>query len=158
MKMRAMYEDKQRRWQEFRDAEKQRRIDKANQLELDRLNAIIAESRARRAYTNSKFERTLTIRSYHQAALVIQRAFRRTRFVRAARAKLAQQERELARRWRERAVIVVQRWWRKIQLHRAYKATHFQSIMTGPVIAMRRKGRGTSPPVHSYEREIAITG
>ena len=157
MKMRAIYEDKQRRWKEFRDAERQRRIDKANQQEMNRLNAIIAESRARREYTNSKFQRTLTIRSYHQAALVIQRAFRRTRFSRAAKAMLIQQEEELVRRRREKAAIAIQKWLRLHQLHKLYKATHFRSIMTGPVVAVGRR-EGSPPPLHSYERETAITG
>ena len=50
MKMREIYEEKQKRWQEFREAERQRRIDKANQEELDRLAGILACSRARREY------------------------------------------------------------------------------------------------------------
>ncbi len=157
MKMRALYEDKQRRWKEFRDAERQCRIDKANQQETNRLNAIIAESRARREYTNSKFQHSLTVRSYHQAALVIQRAFRRTRHSRAMKARLAQRQAEKVRRRREKAAIAIQRWWRRHQLQTLYKALHFRSIMTGPVVAVGKR-EGSPPQLHSYEREIAITG
>jgi hypothetical protein len=76
MKMRLVYEEKQREWEAFRAAESQRRIDKARQAELDRLAGIMAQSRARREYTQSKFRQTLSVRSHHQAATVIQRAFR----------------------------------------------------------------------------------
>lgn len=159
MKMRAIYQEKQRRWQEFREAERQRRIDKASKQEMNHLNSIIAESKARREYTNSKFHRTLAVRSYHQAALVIQRAYRRMRLSNAVKSKLSRQQRDLRRRARERAARIIQRTWRDYRQNKLYKALHFMSIMTGPVIAVGR--RTESPPpagIQSYEKGISITG
>jgi transcriptional regulator of acetoin/glycerol metabolism len=157
MKMRAIYQERQRRWEEFRDSEEQRRIDKANVKEMNRLNNIIKESRARREYTSSKFQQTHNVRSYYQAALVIQRAYRRARMQRAV------QDRELRRevmkmgRQRERAALVIQRAWRNYLQERLFRAMHFMSIMSGPVIAVER--RIPSPPgTHSYEKGISITG
>lgn len=157
MKMRAIYQEKQKRWQMFRDAEQQRRVDRANEQEMNRLNTIIAESRARRKYTNSKFHHSLTVRSYHQAALTIQRAYRRMKLRRAVEAKLDQQLGVIRNKIRERAAQVIQTAWKTYQQHVLYKALYFTSIMTGPVVAISR--RTQSPPgVHSYERGISITG
>lgn len=157
MKMRAIYQEKQKRWQQFRDAEKQRRIDKANVKEMNRLNNIIEESRARRAYTQAKFHQTLTVRSFHQAALVIQHAYRRMRLERGARTKLQRDQVAIVRRGREKAALVIQRAWRMHQQQKLYKEMHFMSIRAGPVISVDR--RMESPPgVHSYERGISITG
>lgn len=157
MKMRATYQERQKRWQQFRELEKQRRKDKAHVMEMNRLNNIIKESRARREYTCSKFQQTLTVRSYHAAALVIQRAYRRVRKERAVRTRALELETLLVRKQRERAALVVQRVWRRYQQQKLFKAMHFMSIMAGPVIAVER--RLPSPPgAHSYEREISITG
>ena len=157
MKIRALNEDRQRRWKEFRDAEKQRRVDKANQQEMDRLNAIIAESRARREYTTSKFEQTLNVRSHDQAAVVIQRAFRRAYRRKVLKIRVMNRFREMVGRKNTLAAIAIQRWWRKHLLLKAYRAMHFRSIMTGPVVAVGRRGE-SPPPQRPYEREIAITG
>ena len=157
MKMRAVYQEKQQRWQAFRDAERQRRLDKAKQEEMNRLNGIIAESRARREYTLSKFQHTLTVRNYHQAAITIQRAFRRQRLIRCAKAKLSDMQEARRTRTIERAARVVQRSWRRYQQDKLYRALHFRSIMTGPVVALGT--RTISPPgLHSYQRGTSITG
>lgn len=157
MKMRAIYLEKQKRWQHFREAENQRRMDKARVKEMDRLNDIIEQSRARREYSNSKFQQTLNVRSHHHAAVVIQRAFRRVRRDRVARARVSREEAALVRREMERAALVIQRSWRLFRQQKLFKAMHFRSIMAGPVIAVGK--RLPSPPgVHSYERGISITG
>lgn len=159
MKMRAIYQEKQQRWQQFREAENQCRMDKAKVKEINRLNKIIEDSRARREYTNSKFHQTLSVRSHHQASLIIQRAYRRMRRKRAARTRMLWQEAALVRRGRERAALVIQRAWRLHQQQKLFKAMHFMSIMAGPVIAVGPGRRAPSPPgVHSYERGISITG
>lgn len=157
MKMRAMYQEKQKRWQQFREAEKQRRVIKARVKEMNRLNSIIEKSRARREYSNSKFQQTLNVRSYHQAALVIQRTFRRMKKDKEARTRMLWEEAALVRRERWRAALVIQRSWRLYRQRKLFKAMHFRSIMAGPVIAVGR--RQPSPPgAHSYERGISITG
>lgn len=157
MKMRAIYQEKQKKWQQFRESEKQRRKEKAHVKEMSRLNNIIKESQARREYSYSKFQQTLSVRSYHQAALVIQQAYRRVRADRAARARVMQEEAVLVGRERERAALVIQRTWRIYQQQKLFEAMHFMSIMTGPVVPVGR--RIPSPPgVHSYERGISITG
>lgn len=82
MRMREIYAEKQKCWEQFREAEKQRRIDNSNREELDRLAAVLSRSRARREYTQSKIQQTLAVRSHYDAALIIQRAFRRMKRVR----------------------------------------------------------------------------
>ncbi len=157
MQMRAVYEEKQKRWKEFRESERQRRIDKANAEELNRLNRIIAESRARREYSNSKFQHSSIIRSHYQAAVTIQRAFRKMISGKITEVRMLQHQQLIARRGREKAAIVIQRWWRKYWRCRVYKLLNFQSIMTGPVVALGN--RTVSPSgVCSYAKVTSITG
>lgn len=157
MKMRVIYEEKQKKWVEFRAAEAQRRTDKANVKEINHLNGIIQDSRARREYAHSKFQQSLSVRSYHQAALVIQRAYRRMVESRARRAHTLRQQRAMVEREGERAALASQRFWRHHQQQKLYKGMHFMSIMSGPVVAVSR--RVESPPgVRSYQRGISITG
>ena len=100
----------------------------------------------------------LTVRSYHQAALIIQRAYRKMRGIRATEASLARRQEARQTRVRERAAAVIQRRWRAHQQEKLYRAMHFVSIMTGPVVAVGH--RGQSPPAgsRSYEKGISITG
>lgn len=156
--MRVVYQEKQERWQAFRDAEKQRRLDKAREQEMNRLNSIIAESRARREYTHSKFHHTLTVRSYHHAALTIQRAYRRVRLIRAAEAKLASVQLLRRNQARERAARVIQRRWRVHQQDTLYRAMHFVSIMTDPVVAVGQRVQSPPGECRSYEKGTSTTG
>ena len=161
MKMREMYLVKQQRWKEFREAERQRRIDKQNQQQLDYFSGVIAESKARREYSTARFQMTNTIRSHYDAAVIIQRRYRQW--------KKEQLQEERERFWvkrgrrmeEERAVRLIQKAWRECKQHKLYKALHFKSIMTSPIIALRDKPSGLSRnlgTMHSYEQNISITG
>ena len=55
LKMRKIQHQVQEQWVAFREAERQRRIDKANKLEADRLAAILAESKARNIHKQLQF-------------------------------------------------------------------------------------------------------
>lgn len=163
MKMREIYEEKQRRWEAFRVAEKQRRVDKAKKAELARLAGVIALSKARREYTQSKFKQSLSVRSHHHAALVIQRAFRTMQSRRSLQERV-QARIELERRKREnKAAARIQRAWKRYRQHKIYQATHFRPVFTSPVVALSEpvmEGRpvaslGQGP---SYKRSISITG
>ena len=136
MKMREIYEEKQQWWRAFREAERQRRIDKAEQEERDRLAAVIAQSRARREYTQSKYKQTLSVRSHHHAATIIQQGFRRMRLRRSWQERVqARSERE-KRKKENRAAVCIQRAWKRYQQYKIYKATHFRSVLTSPVVAL----------------------
>ena len=157
MQMRAIYQEKQRRWQTFREAERQRRIDKAHQEEMNRLNDIIAESKARREYSNFKFQHSLIVRSHHEAALTIQRAYRRIKQIQSDKAKWCEQVDAVCEKVRERAARLIQKTWRHYHHHQLYKAMHYVPVMTGPVITFGK--RVESPPrLQSYARQISITG
>ena len=164
MKMREIYEEKQKCWQKFREAERQRRIDKANQEELDRLAGILACSRARREYSHAKFQQTNTIRLYYDAAVVIQRAFRQSKSRRLGLREQTLKEEAQQRRMKNRAARIIQRAWRSYKQYRLYQALHFKSIMTSPVISLPARPKIPSPPharmecVPSYGRPISITG
>lgn len=164
MKMREIYEEKQKCWQEFREAERQRRIDKANQEELDRLTGILACSRARREYSHAKFQQTNTIRLCYDAAVVIQRAFRQAKSRRLSLREQALKKEAQQRRMKNRAARIIQRAWRSYKSYRLYQALHFKSIMTSPVISLPTRPKIPSPPharmecIPSYGRPISITG
>ena len=161
MKMRDRYCEKQRRWHEFRAAERQRRIDKANQEELDYFAGVIADSQARRHYFTLKFQYTTTVRSYHQAAVTIQRAFRRMKVRKSWQRKVAEKEERARRKREERAARVIQKAWRLYKQYQLYQTLNFKSVLTSPVITLNRRqqsGNMAASGVHTYEQAISITG
>ena len=161
MRMREIYAEKQKCWEQFREAEKQRRIDSANREELDRLADVLSRSRARRQYTQSKIQQTLAVRSHYDAALIIQRAFRRMKHVRLQYRWKTMEEESRKRRRENRAAFVIQRAWRRYMQKTLFEALNFRSILTSPVISLpvhhplplsQLKG------VQSYRKNISITG
>ena len=160
MKMRDMYYERQRRWHEFRAAERQRRMEKACQEELDYYSGVIADSQARRHYATSKFHYMTTVRAHHQAAVIIQRAYRRMRVRKSWMKKVAEREERTKRLRESRAARVIQRAWRTYKQYRLYVALNFKSVMTSPVITLSK--RHPSPAalsaVNTYEQSTSITG
>lgn len=161
MRMREIYAEKQKCWEQFREAEKQRRIDNSNREELDRLAAVLSRSRARREYTQSKIQQTLAVRSHYDAALIIQRAFRRMKRVRLQHQRKALEKDSRRRRRENRAAFVIQRAWRRYVQKKLFEALNFRSILTSPVISLPahhplplNQLRG----VQSYRKNISITG
>ena len=163
MKMRDRYCERQKRWHEFRAAERQRRIDKANQQELDYFAGVIADSQARRQYSTLKFEYTTTVRSYHQAARIIQRAFRRMKGRKSWLKKVAEREKKERKQKEERAAITIQKAWRIYKDYQLYQALNFKSVLTSPVVRLSSRRRHSASAaaasgVHTYELDISITG
>ena len=157
LKMREIEQKTQEQWVEFREAERQRRINKANKLEADRLAAILAESKARREYHNTKYSQTNTIRSHFTAAVAIQRWYKKTK-----RRKQLRQQEEAARRAyeaerRNRAAVIIQKWWKKIILLRQFHTLLYRPITTTPVILPYRQSH-SSINQRSYLRKTSVTG
>lgn len=162
MEMREIHKEKQQCWQEFREAERQRRIDKAEREELDRLAGVLAKSRGRREYSQFKFHQTRMVRSHNEAAVIIQRAFRSARRRRSwQRMKLAREE-TLRMKRENHAARVIQCSWRRYRQAKLYEALHFKAIYTSPVIALpcQRSPPQTTllPEVRSYQRNTFLTG
>jgi transcriptional regulator of heat shock response len=163
MKMRDRYCEKQRRWHEFRAAERQRRIEKANQEELNYFAGVIADSQARRQYSTLKFKYTTTVRSHHQAAVTIQKAFREMKVRKSWQRMVAEREEKARRKREDRAARVIQKAWRLYKQYQLYRALNFKSVLTSPVITLGRRQLSGSiataqSVVHTYERDISITG
>ena len=159
--MRALNLEYQKRWEEFRVAEKQRHIDKAQQEELDRLHSVIADSQARRQYFREKFRYTTIVRSRHQAAVIIQRAFHMAKVQREERKRRMELESRRQLRTATRSAVVIQRAWRKHRAWKRYVEANFKSIMTSPVVAVspqqpRKTCKSTTPK--SYERNTLVLG
>ena len=148
LKMRDMFVEKQKQWAQFREAERQRRIDKANQEELHHLAAVLASSRVRHELTKAKFHQTLTVRSHYDAALIIQRAYRKMKKQR----KLLRVRETVITTMRKKkengAAIIIQRAWRRYRQLKLYEFLHFKSIPTGPVLSSLR----------SHPQSVAISG
>jgi len=157
LKMREVQKKIQNDWASFREAERQRRIDKANKQEADRLAAILAESKARRNYHNIKYSQTNTIRSYIMAVVAIQKWYKKTK--RHKRLRQQQQIEKMAyeAERRNRAAIVIQKQWKKYRLLKQYHAKHYRSISTNPVIVPYRQTH-SSTQQHSYQRRTSVTG
>lgn len=159
LKLRDHHLKQQEEWKRFRLAEKQRRTDKEYQERQAHLMNIISDSQARRRYFQDKFFYTTSVRSCHEAAATIQRAYRQARQRREtkrneiemeARKKLAQQ------RW---AACVIQRSWRRYKEWKNFERQNLRSIMTNPIIYL--------PPLlpsqhisqfRSYERGTIVSG
>ena len=158
MKMRDIYEVKQREWEAFRAAERQRRIDKAKQTEFDRLAGIIAQSRARKEYTLSKFKQSLSVRSHHHAAVVIQRAFRAMKCKRSWQERVRVRQEKEQREKENKAAVRIQHVWKRYQRYKKYRAAYFKSIYTSPVVALPDTAPYWGGQEPSYKRSISITG
>ena len=157
MQMRAIYQEKQKQCQAFREAEKQRRFDSANKAEICQLHGIVANSRARGKYGLSKYRHSRMVRLYCQAAVTIQRAYRRMRQLRHDKSTEMQTLEALGER-REKAVKIIQKAWKSYSQWKMREAMNFVSIMTGPVLDIGRRLEQVPVHLHSYQRGIAITG
>ena len=158
MRMRERYMKEQQKWEEFRLAERQRRKEKAHQEEQARLMIIIENSRQRRKYFEQKFKYTMTIQSYHQAAIVIQRAYRKTRMRRERERKeveFQKQKQQLLEMW---AARVIQRAWRCYIEWKRFEADHLDSIITSPVVIMPSGHLPIIQHKRLYERSTIVSG
>lgn len=161
MKMKKIYEEKQRRWEDFRAAESLRRVEKAKKAELDHLAGVLAHSRARKEYTQLKFKQSLCVRSHLQAVIVIQRSFRALKLRRSWQERVKARRAMLRRKQEREAAIRIQRAWRKYQWYRVYRATHFKPVYTSPVISLPMLTRGSQSSSEreiSYKKHTSITG
>ena len=157
LKLREIQQKTHKQWVAFREAERERRIDKANKLEADRLAAILAESKARREYHNSKYSQTFTVRSHFVAAVAIQRWYKMMK-----RKKQLMKQQEAAKiayeaERQNRAAVIIQKWWKKICLLRQFHALLYRPISTSPVILSYRQSH-TSPSQQSYLSKASIGG
>lgn len=158
MRMRERYMKEQQKWEEFRLAERQRRKEKAHQEEQAQLMIIIENSRQRRKYFEEKFKYTMTIQSYHQAAIVIQRAYRKTRMRRERERKeveFQKHKQQLLEMW---AARVIQRAWRCYVEWKRFEADHLDSIITSPVVIMPRGHLPIIQHNRLYERSTIVSG
>ena len=158
LKLREIQQKTQEEWLAFREAERQRRIDKAKKLEADRLAAILAESKARREYHNSKYSQTFTVRSHFVAAAAIQKWYKMMK-----RKKQSMKQQEATRiayeaKRRNRAAVIIQKWWKKICLLRQYHALLYRPISTSPVILTYRQSHSSTSQQSNYLRKTSITG
>lgn len=158
--MRDHYLEKQKKWQEFREAEHNRRIEKAKREELDHYASIMAKSKARRDYTVRKFHQTHTVHFYNEAAKTIQRAFRRMKAHHTVAEMQAIRERKLRHRIEDKAAKAIQRAWRQYQHYKLFQALNYKRVSTSAVITLKRQPTNTkfSKDVISYQKEISITG
>lgn len=159
LRMRDLYTQQQRRWEEFREAERQRRVEKAKQKELDRLAGILSESVARRHYCQEQFQYSTVVRSYHHAARIIQRSFRQLKKRRQLQRMKEDERRRRAFQCKNRAAKVIQRAWRRYIEWKVYVARNFKSIKTGPVVKLEPSP--LNPPPYwkrSYERRTIVSG
>ena len=88
LQLREMYQAQQNEWERFRQAEGQRRIDKANRLKAEQLAMILARSQERRRHIEECNTYTTSLRVQTRAAMRIQRAYRHWKRETACRRKL----------------------------------------------------------------------
>ena len=157
LKMREIQQKIQNDWAAFREAERQRRIDKANKQEEDRLAAILAASKARRNYHNTKYSQTNTVRSYIMAVIAIQKWYKKTKKHKRLRQQQLVEKIAYEAERRNRAAIVIQKQWKKYCLLKQYHAMHYRPITTNPVILPHRQAH-SSTEQHSYQRRTSVTG
>lgn len=158
LQMREMFLERQQQWREFREAEQRRRSEKAKRAELHRYVNIVAQSKARREYSEQMFQQTQTVRSHTEAALVIQRAFRRIKFQCFLSERLVLREMNQQRQKEERAVKTIQKAWRKYCENKLFQQLNFKKILTGPVISLKNQYIEPLRQRVSYQRGISITG
>ncbi len=160
LKMRELYLEKQRNWELFRQAENQRRIDKAHREKMDYLNGVLQGKYERRQYFIEQFQYTASVRSHCHAAIIIQRCYRKYRWRRDGWRKMAE-----ARHIRERAkecfaASVIQNAWKKYKEWKKFEKTYMCPIYTSPIVRINERplpeinGKG----LKSYERSTLTSG
>lgn len=132
--MRELYIEKQNNWELFRQAEKQRRIDKAQQQKMDFLNGILQGKYQRRAFHVKKFKYTNDVRAHFLAASVIQRAYReyKTRqrwWRRVKEARLAREKRR-----KNFSASIIQNAWRRYNAWKKFDTQYMQPVHTSQVV------------------------
>lgn len=158
LKLRQRYEERQQNWKNFRLAEKQRRIDKKLQEERDRLMTTIRSSQEKRKYFQEKFQYTMSVRSCHQAAAVIQRAYRRAKEREERRKKEEEIKRKAEKMRQTKSATVIQRSWRSYKEWKDFERAHLHSIVTSPVILLPHRFPLPEIRNKSYERGTIISG
>lgn len=157
MKMRERYIKEQKEWESFRLSEKQRRIEKAYQEEQSQLMTIIENSKQRRKYFEEKFKYTITIQCYHQAAVVIQRAYRKARTRRERKKREEEIEKRRQKLLDMQAACVIQHSWRRYKDWKRFEADHLDSIITSPVVIMPKHHLPLVPIAQLYERSTIVS-
>ena len=138
MELSKVYSVREANWERFRMDEKQRRIDKANRIEAERLAVILEQSQNRRKFIESKKTHTWTLRSQVRAAVVVQRAYRKWK----AYSELKQRKLEDAARQQlameTEAAKRIQIAWRSYCRHRKFINRYYRVIPTAPTIVPQR--------------------
>ena len=158
LRMRDLYIQHQRRWEEFRESERKRRMEKARQMELDRLAGILSESAARRYYYQEQFGYTAIVRSHDYAALVIQRAFKNFTLRKQELRTKRENERRIENERKNRSARIIQRAWRRYFSWKLYLAKNYKSIKAGPVVEVEPLSLPTPNNWRPYERGTIVSG
>lgn len=167
LKMRELMVEKQKNWELFRQAEKQRRTDKAQQHKMDLLNGILQGKHERRAFHVKKFEYTNNVRSHFIAASVIQRAYREYRakkewWVRVTTARLSRDKMK-----KNYSASIIQNAWRRYNEWRKFDTQYMQPVYTSQVVQLASCARKKSllpqdanplNTIKPYERPTLTSG
>lgn len=138
LQLREMYQAQQNEWKRFRQAEGQRRIDKANRLKAEQLAMILARSQERRRHIEECNTYTTSLRVQTRAATRIQRAYRHWKRETACRRTLLEML-QLKKRAREDAAARrIQIAWRSYQRHCSFLARYYRIIPTAPTVVPQR--------------------
>ena len=138
LQLREMYQAQQNEWKRFRQAEGQRRIDKANRLKAEQLAMILAWSQERRRHIEECNTYTTSLRVQTRAATRIQRAYRHWKRETACRRTLLEML-QLKKRAREDAAARrIQIAWRSYQRHCSFLARYYRIIPTAPTVVPQR--------------------
>ena len=161
LQMRELYAERQNNWEMFRQAEKQRRIDKAQQEKMDYMNGILLGKDERRQYHIEQFQYTNNVRSHFQAASIIQKAYRQYRERKNwwKRVKEAGLARDRAKK--SFAAGVIQCSWRKHKDWKKFEATYMCSVHTNPVVQLSKRPLfelASDKGLKSYERSTLTSG
>ena len=161
LQMRKMHIQKQENWKKFREAEQQRRIDKAYQEKMDYMNGILKEKQERRQHFIEHFQYTNSVRSHFQAASVIQRSYKRyrERINWWKRVKCARDVRDKVKV--TFAASVIQNSWRRYKKWKQFETTYMCSVRTDPVVQLSKRPmlpKLSSKETKSYERSTMTSG
>ena len=158
LRMREIYVKRQQEWEEFRKAEKQRRLEKAHEEKLQQMNGILKDSQARRHFIHQHFHYSSTVRSHHQAAVTIQRAYREAKRHETwwKRQQEAKDKRKRARK--TFAALVIQNAWRRYKEWKKFESAYLCPIYTSPVVHLTHPMQINDKDQRSYERSTLASG
>ena len=158
LKLRTLCNLSIQQWNHFRNEERQRRLDKASQLEANRLAKILHDSQQRHYFITDKTMHTTLLRTQQKAAITIQRAYKDWKKKLQSKRMQTEEYIHLKSQKENWAARQIQIAWRSHCRHRDFLARYYRLIPTAPAVLPKRTNENTLFEMAPFMRNTLSRG